>query len=72
MTLPQTDAQRLADAQAALHSLKLGRLSVEVEVDGRKVRYSRTDVDTLQGYVRDLTDRLAGRCSRHGGIGFIL
>ena len=70
--LPQTDAQRLADAETALHNLKLGRLSVEIEVDGRKVRYAHADSDTLQGYVDELRRRVAGYCPRFGAIGFIL
>lgn len=69
---PQTDAQRLAEAEQALHQLKLGRLSIEVEVDGRRVRYARTDIDKLEGYVDDLKDAVAGRRPRMGAIGFIL
>lgn len=69
---PPTDAQLLADAQAALHKLKIGALASEVEVDGRRVRFGRTDIDKLQGYVDDLCNRVNNRCPRRGAIGFIL
>jgi hypothetical protein len=64
-----TTAARLDDAREALHLLLTGQKEVEVEVDGRRVRYSHTDVDKLQGYVARLEDELAGRRRLTGAIG---
>jgi hypothetical protein len=66
-----TPQQRLDDARDKLHLLQTGRLSVEVEVDGRKVRYARTDVDELRGYIGELEAEAANRKPRFGAIGFI-
>lgn len=70
--VPLTDAERLAQAQDALHKLKLGRLSIEVTVDGRTVRYQRTDIDKLEGYVDGLLAKIANRSPIYGAIGFYL
>ena len=66
----RTPAQLLCEAEAALHNLKLGKAAIEIEVDGRRVHYARTD--KLEGYVSELRDAVAGRRPRYGGIGFIL
>jgi polyhydroxyalkanoate synthesis regulator phasin len=66
-----TPAGRLADAQAKLHLLQTGRLSIKVMVEGREVTYQRTDLDALKGYVSALEDQVANRCSRYGAIGVI-
>jgi len=67
-----TPAQLLVEAEIALHKLKLGKAAIEVEVDGRRVHYARTDIDKLEGYVDELRAAVAGRRPRFGGIGFIL
>ncbi len=68
--MSMTAAERLCDAQEKLHQLQTGRLSVEVEVDGRKVRYNRTTVADLQGYIDALNAEVANRVPRYGAIGF--
>ena len=65
-----TDAQKLAEAETALHRFKTGNLVSEIEVDGRRVKNNKTDLDKLEGYVNELRARVAGQCLRHGGIGF--
>ena len=67
-----TPEQLLAEAVTALHKLKIGKAAIEVEVDGRKVRYERTDIDKLEGYVSELRNAVAGCRPRVGGIGFFL
>lgn len=62
-------AQRLAEAEAAMHQLLLGRRSIEVVVDGRKVVYAKTDVSKIQAYIDDLNAEIAGKSSRSGAIG---
>ena len=66
-----TAAQRLAEAEEQLHLFQLGRASVEVEVDGRRVRFNRTNIDDLQGYIAALRDEAANRRPRYGAIGVI-
>lgn len=72
MTDSSDPAALLAEAQMALHNLKTGRMTTELEVDGRRVRYARTDIDKLEGYVAELQAQVAGRARRRGAIGFLL
>ena len=67
-----TPEQLLAEAVTALHKLKLGKAAVEVEADGRRVRYERTNIADLEGYVEELRNAVAGCKPRVGGIGFLL
>lgn len=69
--MPLTTAQMLTDAQEKLHLFQTGRLSVEVEVDGRKVRYNRTNIDGLLAYIANLENQVNGTKPRYGAIGFI-
>ena len=62
----------LVDAQTKLHLLRTGRLSVEVEVEGRKVKYARTDESGLLTHITDLTNTIENRSTRRGAIGFLL
>jgi len=61
----------LKDAYSKRHLLMTGRLSVEVEVEGRMVRYMRTDTEQLTAYIEDLERKISNRPARHGAIGFI-
>ena len=67
-----TAQQRLADACEKLHLYQTGRLSVEVEVDGRKVRYNRTNIDELRGYIATLENEIAGERPVYHAIRFLL
>jgi len=67
-----TPAQMLADAQYKRHLLQTGRLSVEVEVEGRRTRYQRTDIAELEGYIETLEDIINNVKPRYGAIGFFL
>ena len=62
---------RLADARDKLHLFQTGRLSVEVEVDGRKVRYNRTNIDELRAYINTLTIEANGTYPRYGAVGVL-
>lgn len=53
-------AQMLLEAQNALHQLRIGKATVVVEVDGRKVHYKASTVEDLVAYVDDLTNQAAG------------
>lgn len=68
----KTDAQLLAEAEAELHKIRLGKQSNEVQVDGRRVRYGRADIGKLEAYIEQLRARVAGGSARPGAIGFIL
>lgn len=56
----KTAAQKLLEAQNALHQLRIGRAAVVIEVDGRKVHYKASTVEDLEAYVSDLTNEAAG------------
>ncbi len=59
-TSPMTPQDMLADAQAKLHLLLTGRLSVEVIADGYVVRYARADIPQLKAYIATLQAQIAG------------
>jgi hypothetical protein len=67
-----TSAQRLAEAEDALHKLRIGKSANVVEVDGRRVHYTRADIGKLEGYIGILRNEVAGNCRGHGAIGFYL
>lgn len=59
---PVTLAQWLSEARTAYHKLQIGRLSVEVMVDGTQtVRFNRANAGDLVGYISRLEAQLAGR-----------
>jgi len=60
-TPAMTTAEMLADAQAKLHLLLTGRLSVEVVADGYVVKYTHAQIPELKAYIRDLQAELCGR-----------
>lgn len=62
-----TAQQRLDEAEAALHSLSLGRSVVEVtDSDGSKVRYNTSSASRLKDYIADLKAEVGG-VARYGG-----
>ena len=66
-----TPSQRLAQAEAALHDIQLGKHAEEIEHEGRRVRYTRTTIDQLEGYIATLRDEIAGYKPRAGGLGVL-
>ena len=61
-----TDAQRLADAEAAYHRLMIGSAFVEVrDSNGEMVRYKPADATKLLAYINNLK-RLLGQASPVG------
>jgi hypothetical protein len=49
---------RLAEAEAALHTLMTSGGVVELAHNGKAMRYARADADQLRGYIRDLRGQL--------------
>lgn len=49
----------LDDAENALHSLRIGAREVEIQHDGKVVRYNPADLATLRQYVEDLQRQVA-------------
>lgn len=49
----------LAAARAALTRLNTGTLQVEVEYDGRRVKFAAASATRLEAHVRSLEDQLA-------------
>lgn len=66
-----SDAELLAQAQAALHALLTGQQMVEVDYNGRRVKFTPATVNNLRAYISELQARIANQCQR-GAIGFIL
>ena len=54
MTDTLTPSDQLAQAQAALHAVLIGRQSVEIMVDGRTVKYGPANINQLKAYVAQL------------------
>ena len=56
-----TLAERLAEAESALHRLIIGRGVVEVtDANNERVSYSRTSLAALRAYIADLRRQIAG------------
>ncbi len=53
----------LAEAEAAYHALLTGQMAVSVTKDGRRVDFTRADIDKLRNYIDDLNTQL-GRTNR--------
>ncbi|HXS98628.1 MAG TPA: gpW family head-tail joining protein [Candidatus Limnocylindrales bacterium] len=50
-----TALQRLPEAEAALHSLLIGQVEVEITgPDGRRVQYNQVNVQQLRNYIEEL------------------
>ena len=64
-----TDAQRLADAEAKLHTLQTNGGIVEISTkEGGKVSYQPANAQDLEAYIARLRAGMTGR-SRRGAIG---
>jgi hypothetical protein len=66
-----TLAEKIVEAEEALHRLLTGSLEQEVEYDGQRVKFGATDAAKLSAYISQLKAELAGQCSR-GFVGFVL
>ena len=68
--MPQTltAAQKLAEAEAALHQLLIGRRPVEVRNDTGQVKYHPGDEARLRAYIEELRIE-AGVARRRRAIG---
>lgn len=56
-----TLAERLVEAEAAYHSLLIGQGIAELrDQNGETVRYSKTDIGALRGYIAALKQEIAG------------
>ena len=69
MPIP-TPQERLDQAVAARHKLLLGQLAYVVEADGRRVEYSRTNLDALDAEIANLRAEVENRRPRYGALGF--
>lgn len=68
MTDTATLTARLAEAEAALHALRIGRAAVLVRTDTEQVTYAQGDAGALAAYCRELRCAL-GLTPRGGAIG---
>ncbi|MGI9503231.1 MAG: gpW family head-tail joining protein [Geminicoccaceae bacterium] len=66
--MPMTDAERLADAEAALHELNLGRSArVFVDQNQERVEFTAANRGALRTYIEELRAKIAS--STVGGDG---
>ena len=70
MTTVPSLADRLAEAQLALHRLQIGQAFVKVSVAGYMTEFRPADIDKLQAYVSELEAQIAGKQTR-GAIGIV-
>ncbi|TPL30186.1 gpW family head-tail joining protein [Mesorhizobium sp. B2-4-7] len=54
---------RLASAEAALHSLMVGKATVSLSYDGESATFSQTDEAKLRRYIADLKSQLGLGCN---------
>lgn len=64
-----TTAERLIEAETALHNLSTGRSVVSVSKDGRTVSYSSANRGDLERYINSLKDESATTTFRRGPMG---
>jgi hypothetical protein len=65
-----SNAQKLAEAETALHDLQTGRLArVFVDQNGERVEFNSTNRAALEAYIAKLTGIIAGTTVT-GPIGF--
>lgn len=60
----------IAEVEAALHDLYLGRSAVRVKIEGEETEFNRVSIPHLEGYLARLQARRAQR-SDVGAAGFI-
>lgn len=58
MTDPATLTARLAEAEAALHTVVIGQSEAVISFDGKSVTYRSTNVAELRAYIADLQQQL--------------
>lgn len=65
-----TLAEKIAEAEAALHKLMTGALAVEVDTGEYRVRFTQADMAKLEAYISRLKTESAGAPVR-GAIGIV-
>jgi hypothetical protein len=56
-----TDAEKLVDAEAALHEVVLGRQArVLVDQNGERIEYTATNQTNLRKYIAELKAKISG------------
>lgn len=60
----------IAEAEAALHKLEIGRAVVKVMIEGQETTFTKATVSELRGYVARLYARKASLPTR-GAIGIM-
>jgi hypothetical protein len=61
MTDLATLQTRLTEAESQLHKLVTGTSVVEVWRDGRRIIYSKADIEALRSYISDLKAEIAAQ-----------
>ena len=56
-----TTQDLLTEAEAALHSLQIGKAKVSVGYGDRRVEYTPASIPKLQAYIAQLKAKIAGR-----------
>lgn len=63
-----TDAQRLVEAEAALHDLVTGTSArVVVDQNGERIEYTAANEPRLRRYIEELKAKIAGKTVGTGG-----
>lgn len=61
-------AQRLVEAQAALHAIQIGQgIQSVTDQNGESVRYTTANVTRLMAYIEQLKQEIAGTPTRRSG-----
>lgn len=66
-----TTAEKLAEAESALHKLNTGQSVAEfVDQNGERVRFTAANRSALRSYIAELTSQISGLGTPGGSIGF--
>lgn len=60
----------IAEVQAALHALQMGRHAVKVTIEGQETEFNRVSIPQLKGYLAELQARKAALQVR-GAVGIM-
>lgn len=66
-----TDAEKLVEAEDALHKLTTGQaVRMFVDQNGERIEFTMTNVGRLRSYVAELKNSIAGVVPVTGAVGF--
>jgi hypothetical protein len=64
--------EQLDEAIAVRHQLMLGKAVVSLQLDGRRMEYSKANLATLETYISQLRRQIVGRPVQRGRVTYVV